>query len=283
VSAPVPVRALQVVTLRMLHDAAFREAVYRDPAAALADSGLPDGAAAWFTAPDARAWDVDPMRNARLLTSILEEYPATAFALASAGWRLPRLHAFFGSRAFSDGLSAWETLAASFGAWLTQGDTPRAARALARLERAIAACRRATGPRPGAGMVGPAPGTAVLTCPEGTLGRYGNILGWLARQREAGGAAAVVARALSQGPPRGGPALTGAGSAEIEGLAIVTQAGAEPRVREVGEGVVSLVGWLGAGQPHAGAVAWLAAEGLAQEEAGELLAELIAEGVLTVG
>jgi hypothetical protein len=281
-SASDGVRAMQVVTLRMLHDDAFRAAVYRDPVGTLAEAGLPAGAAAWFAAPDPRAWEVDPLRNARALTAILEEFPATGLALAAEGWRLPRLHRFFSARAFHEGLAAWRTLVDCFGAWIADGDARSGVRGLAALERAVAMSRRARPTDSGtASGLRAADGVVTVRVPEGTLTRYVAARRWLARA--AGGGAAAVARALQQGAPRGLPALGAAAGADVEGLAVVRRADGEPSVVEVGEGVVGLLAWLGAGRGQDAAVAWLGREGLEAGEATSLLDELVADGVLVGG
>jgi hypothetical protein len=291
-TAPATVRALQVVTLRMLHDAAFRAEVYRDPGRALAGLGLPTDAAAWLAAVDPRAWEVDPMRNARLLTAILEACPATGLALAEAGWRLPKLHTFFASDAFHASLAAWGTLVDAFHVWIAQQHPPSGH--LAALEAAIAAARRDLAGAPGLPKHGPAAapgqalrvarGVAVVLVAEGTLGRYSALRRTLARHGGPAGEAAAVARALS-GPQKaartkGAAARPTRGLAASEGLAIV--AGLDTSVREVGEGVVGLVRWL-RGSPsatRADALGWLVAEGLPAEEAGPFLDELVGDGVL---
>lgn len=297
-SAPATVRALQVTTLRMLHDVAFREAVYRDPATALAGLGLPVEAAGWLASVDPRAWEVDPLRNARLLTAILEACPATGLALAEAGWRLPRLHAFFVSEAFHAGLAAWGTVVDSFGAWLAQQDAEP--RHLAALEGAIAAARRdlseASAPR----ALAVARGVAVVVVPEGTLARYVSLRRSLARHGGLAAEAEAVARALSAPQSRvrspttapqkavgtkSAQARPPGGEAACEGLAVRARApsgGAEASVREVGEGVVGLVRWLRATPEatRAAAESWLVAEGLPAEEAGAFLDELVVDGLL---
>ncbi len=66
--------AVQRVIVRMLYDAAFAERVYDDPGSALAGVDLTDAETAWLTASDPRAWRVDPLRRARTLKALLDEF-----------------------------------------------------------------------------------------------------------------------------------------------------------------------------------------------------------------
>jgi hypothetical protein len=128
----VPRLHLQRMIIRLLHDPSLLERDWRD-------EGLSDEEIGWLRAVDPRAWRADPYRGARLLTGLLEEFPhATAACAQDLRDFLPspELHA-----CVRDGGS----LAAAFGAWLGRVGGARVA-GLARMEAAVAACRRATHP-----------------------------------------------------------------------------------------------------------------------------------------
>ncbi len=186
--------ALQRVAVRMLFDAAFADAVYRDADAALAGVPLTAAERGWLRRPDRRAWGADPLRRWRALTGLLEEYPVTGALVHRRHGDLATLDAFFSSPAFHACIQSRGSLALCFGDFAAGHADPRA-RAAARLERAVARVRR---PRPAAGeLVAAAEG---VTVPAGALAMYEALA-----PRVPGVEAVVDPRALPPALPSIGP------------------------------------------------------------------------------
>lgn len=147
------VEALYRVIVRMLYDPALVEAVYREPGAALEGAGLRAEELDWLRAGEMRAWRTDPMRRARFLTTLIEEFPVSAAcALRRMREGVVRvetelLDAFFSSPGFHQGLQAGSAIVFGFGHYLEGAGhggvaaDPRIA-PLARLEASIARLRR---------------------------------------------------------------------------------------------------------------------------------------------
>jgi len=138
--------------VRLLHDPELVDRVYQQPEATLARADLTPREREWLVSPDRRAWKTDPYRRARLLTGLIDEYPASmAVALRSGG--TADLLAFFSAEHFADCVHGRGSLALAFGAWLTDGLAdvgPEETTHLARVELAIATVRRAASVGPGA-------------------------------------------------------------------------------------------------------------------------------------
>ena len=64
---------VQRVVVRMLFDPRFRDAVYAEPAAALAATDLTAEERGWVVRPDRRAYATDVTRHARALLALAEE------------------------------------------------------------------------------------------------------------------------------------------------------------------------------------------------------------------
>jgi hypothetical protein len=156
--------ALRRIMIRMLHDPGFAAAVYADATGALAGIDVAAAEIAWLTREPRAAWRTDADRPLRVIAALAEEYPA-AVALATE-------HAagFVRSREFHAAVQERGSLALAFGAYLMRA-SDRAARAVACLEQAIAAVRRAPRvPTPSAtGWLRLTPRAALRTVPEGTL------------------------------------------------------------------------------------------------------------------
>lgn len=119
---------LQHVIVRMLYDPAFTERVYADPKAATEDCDLSDDERSWLVAADRRAWAIDPLRRARSMAGLIEEFPMTSARLVRAlgvGAATERLDQYFSSETFHHDLQKGSTLAASFGHWLAGHDALR--------------------------------------------------------------------------------------------------------------------------------------------------------------
>jgi hypothetical protein len=281
-------RAIHAAIVRMMSDPALREAVYRDPAAALPE--LPEEVRSWLAAPDRRAWDVDPHRNGRLLSALLGEFGVSALALAALGWRAPRLHAFFGSPEFHRAIAGWSSLFFAFPAWLLaslseRGRASTGARAMVRLEAALAGVRRAEQLRPSvaAGCVAVAPHVAPLLLPGGALEVWqrhragaGNDTAAARRIANLLGASPAVSHARAFDGARLRPS-------DEEAL-LVTRGPSGPEIASVGDGLARVLLALPPdGAPAELFLAAAVAEGLERHEAEELLAELLGDGTLVSG
>ena len=141
-NAPPPRGALQRAVVRMLHDPSARAHIAQEGVLSREELG-------WIDAVDPRAWRTDPYRCARVLAGLIEEYPhAAARAVGGdpSGPAGSALLAFFRGARFHAAVRDGTSLAGAFGAFLADtGDAGAAA--LARVEAAIAAGRRAPAPR----------------------------------------------------------------------------------------------------------------------------------------
>lgn len=178
-------RALYRVVVRMLYDPDLARAVYADRDGALAGEDLTAEERSWLVAPDPRAYRTDAARRARTLAALMEEL-STAAAMAlrrgREGARPPEtklLEAFFASRFFHDAIRGGAAMIFAFADYVEfgpPGQVDARVGPLARLDKAIAAVRRA--PAPPAGEPRPRPGDSthlvlapwarVLAVPAGT-------------------------------------------------------------------------------------------------------------------
>lgn len=138
----------------MLVDPAYQERIYSDrpiPGLTAADRAL-------LTAVDRRAWNTDPLRRARLVQALLEEFPVTTAVVG-----VPAVDAFFSSAGFRSMLECRGSMALSFADWIRgrSGD-------IAALEGAIARARRGRDPALSPGLQ-TAPGVIPVTVQGGTL------------------------------------------------------------------------------------------------------------------
>jgi hypothetical protein len=255
---------LQRVAVRMLFDAAFADAVYRDPEGALPN--VPAEQRAWLVRPDRRAWGADPLRRWRALTGLLEEYPA-AGALARRARGVDALDAFFSSATFHDCVQGRGSLALAFGDFLAAMPDARTT-AVARVERAVARSRRPAPPTRGDYAL--APGVEVLVVPVGTLALYQLVGAHLAAHPE-GVVAAVAAGALPAHLPDLG----------LESEALIVERGAEGiGVSEAGEALVALLAAARGGAAREALLAVARAHGCEPGEDADVVDGLVAEGLL---
>ena len=158
--------------IRLLHDPAFVERLHADPDEALGGLDLGADERRWLLAEPQAAWRTDPARPGRVLAALAEEYPATT-ALAGA-----HTATFFSSAEFHAAVQERGSLALAFGAHAERSADPRV-RVLGRLERAIAAARRASKRAAASAATAPeddararvrlAPSARVLRVPSGAL------------------------------------------------------------------------------------------------------------------
>ncbi len=246
-------RSLQRVIVRMLYDPPFVERVYGgEPLPELSPRER-----ALLVAVDRRAWGTDPLRRARTLTALLEEFPASA---ALAG--VERLDAFFSSADFHRAIQGRQSLARAFAGWLLPMAGP-----VATLEGALAAGRRDRAPPAGSGLVR-APGVRVLRCPGGTLARYQAVRGRLG---------ADPLRTLTSGGLRLGslPPLAG------EEILLLERDGAGgARAGEIPEALAHLVERAGRPTPREALLAEARALGADPGDDAEIVDGLVGDGVL---
>jgi len=159
--------ALRRVMIRMLHDPSFVGAVYATPDVALAGIDLTASERAWLLAAPRAAWNADADRPARLLVALRDEF------IAALRFAEERAATFAASPAFHRAIDGRGSLAAAFAEHL-EGASDQRARALARLEGAIAAVRRAPrcpAPSP-PGHLRRTPRAWAVEVPDGTLGLF---------------------------------------------------------------------------------------------------------------
>jgi hypothetical protein len=247
--------ALRRVMIRMLHDPGFAAAVYTDPARALAGVDVTATEIGWVTARPPAAWRTDPERPVRLLAALEEEYPATVSLAAdhAAGFfRSPEFHAAVQERG---------SLALALGAYLMRAPG-RAAAALARLEHAIAAVRRAPRrpPPSPAGHLRLTPRAALRTVPEGTLALLER-----ARRRGVDDAIAVADQALGDGDEAALVTVSREGEVAIELL--------EPAL-------AAILGSAAGGGPRPTLLAAARVQGADPGEDAEIVERLVADRLL---
>ena len=155
--------ALRRVMIRLLHAPKFAAALAADAERALAAEDLTPTERRWLAEVAPAAWHADRDRPARVLAALAEEFPLTLRLDAT------RAAGFFAAPEFHEAIQRRGSLALAFGAHLGRSDDPRV-RALARVESAIAAIRRADQvdgtTTPGLRL---SPRARVVSAPAGTL------------------------------------------------------------------------------------------------------------------
>ena len=101
----------------MLYDPAFVAQIFADPPA-LRDEDLTDQERRWLVEVDRRAYAVDPLRRARTLTALIEEFPVSVQHLVQQTGQPALLDAFFSSPHFHTCIQQRGSLAASFSAYV---------------------------------------------------------------------------------------------------------------------------------------------------------------------
>jgi hypothetical protein len=192
---------MQRVIVRMLYDAAFAKRVYAAPLEALQGLALTTNEIAMLHKADPRAWRLDPLRRARSLEALLEEYPASGALIAHSTPHVGALDAFFSSEAFHECIQERGRLAVAYGAYTTalgrQWKRPDIV-AFATLETAIATCRRKT-PSKRQFPVELAADISLLRIRQGALEAYSDLLNQLA-SKGLSAVAAVVSTDLMLQP-----------------------------------------------------------------------------------
>ena len=242
---------LQRFAVRMLYDPALVDRVYGGQAV----DGLSAADRALLTAGSRVAWGTDRLRRSRTLQALLEEYPVSA---AFTG--LSVLHGFFSAPEFHDCIQQRGRLSEAFGHWLE----PLAGR-IAVLERSIAQSRR-DDPVP-SGVIRRAPGLVPVSLSEDTLQIWQQIRAHLGPQ-PLSRLVSKTFRPVALPPPTG----------EVAHWLIERGPGGDV---QLGGGSAALNGLLSAAPaPRAALLRVAVALGASTEEAGEIIDDLLQEGLL---
>jgi hypothetical protein len=186
---------LQRVVVRMLYDPDFVTRIFVDPTAALQDEDLTDTERSWLVQVDRRAYAVDPFRQARTLTALIEEFPVSVHALGHQAEYPALIEAFFRSSVFHACIQQRGSLAAAWSIYLGSDDIQRSILgsvhpSLVHMESAIARLRRqsygtaTTAAAHDDALLALASTTALLYVPAGTLAYYHTVLDILQRHPE---------------------------------------------------------------------------------------------------
>jgi hypothetical protein len=275
----VSAQVLQRVVVRMLYDPAFQDAVFEAPEQALEGLDLAPEERRWLVEPDRRAYRTDPFRRARGLKGLLEEYPAASALAAAALGSVQALEAFFSAPQFHACIQERGSLAASFGVYLEARPEDRRVALLARVERAVAAVRRA--PRPARsvaeqGLLGLAPQVELVRAPAGTLELYQAVRARLARFSSD----PVEALLHPEFRLRGLPPLRGA---EEQALLVLRHPEGEAGLEEIPPALADLLQAARRPRPLEGLLEEARRLGAEPGEDREIVEGLVRDGLLTDG
>jgi hypothetical protein len=266
-------QALQRVLVRLLYDPVFAEAVALAPDSALADVPLSQAERGWLAAADPRPFRLDPLRRTRTLRALLDEYPA-ALALALAAPTRLDVDAFFSSPEFHTAIQDRHALAPRFGAWLAAAAGPHSAlSAIADLEAALARLRRPeleAAPR-SRDALALSPQAALLTAPRGTSALYGELRQLLAPLAPSP-VDALYLTPLDLGRVPWAP------PGDLEALLIERRTDDSFDISELPDALAALLAATPA--PREALTALARAHGAEPPEDGEIIDDLLAEGLL---
>ena len=209
-----------------------------------------------LTQPDRRAWATDPYRRPRALTALLEEFPASA---AQAG--VGKLDAFFSSTEFHQVCDARGSMALSFGTWLESLAGP-----VARLERALAQVRRPA-EHPGTGIGLPST-VALIELPAGVIDQYQALRAQL-------GAHPVPHLVQGHARPVALPP-----SAETQSLVVQASEDGQVSLTPANPSLAALLQAAQVACSRETLEAEAVALGASAQEAGEIIDDLLSEGLL---
>ncbi len=134
--------------VRMLFDEKLVDAVYAAPERALTGLDLTEGERRQLLGVDRRAWRHDPLRRRRTLRTLVEEFKVSTTIILAETRSLASLERFFSGRFFHDSINERGSMGMAFAEFLLDGlrsgewSAPQIVD-VARLEAAIAGCRRA--------------------------------------------------------------------------------------------------------------------------------------------
>lgn len=284
--------SVQRVIVRMLYDPAFRQTVYGAPHTALAGLELTPEERDALVRPDPRAFGTDPFRRSRTLHGLLEEYPVSAWLAGQALGDVRQLDRFFASPFFHDCIQGRGSLAQAFGEYLDRGSRsgeirePRVAWTAA-LEGAIALLRRRAAPAADATadpiedgtLLVLSPRHAILTVAGGTGHLYQHV-----REYLAGAGEDLVATLLAPDatPPAAPFDALHVDDAEVLLLEQAPEPGGEITIEAAHSGLAALLAM--AAQGASARALWGEAvhHGATDTEAREIVAELVAGGLLVL-
>lgn len=246
-----------------------------DPAYAAAvrgDGRLPDlntRERQLLRAVDPRALAVDPYRRARAVHALIEEYPVSAALLG-----VREVDAFFSTPVFRACVFGHGSMAMSFGTWL--GDQ---AGGPGRIEAAIARARRGAVSRPAAGaLLACNPRVVPLWAPAGSLACLERI-----RARLGPDPAAALATGPTSRPSGPAPALAGERpprTSQREALLVEASVDGDVSLGTASSPLVRLLLFAADGKSRAALAAEVVRLGADVDEADELLAGLVRDGLL---
>ena len=219
------------------------------------------------------------MRRTRMLQALLEEFPVSAAITLQHDGHAERLDGFFSSPQLHDAVQTRGLLSRAFASYLaTLGIAPL--QPLRAIEGAIARCRNdhPSGP-PAPGMVSLAPTHDILTLPMGSLERYVSYSGLLIHS-DSGARDANLEVMLSDGFTLPNALVPLPSTHEY---ILVEPSDQGPRLGEVSAALGDLLEATKAGIALPELVRVAISLGAEAEEAGELIDELSAEGLLIHG
>lgn len=273
---------LQRVVVRMLYDPAFVTQIFADPATALRDEDLTDQERRWLVEVDRRAYAVDPLRCARTIAALIEEFPVSVHHLVQQTGHAALLDAFFSSTYFHTCIQQRGSLAAAFSEYMLSDDLRRRSPGLGfapvvQIETAIARLRRQrSSPEAMAPSVCHllrlAPTVVFMPAPVGMLAHYQTALDVLRSDTDGLVAAALKSSTL----------LAPQEAQEHEWLLIVWHQEHESATIEL---LPEALGHLLAATPapRPALVTTICALGADVHEANEIIDDLVADGVLCAG
>lgn len=257
-------RAIQRAVLRMLYDPGFVAAIH----GARALPGLSEAERALLRRVDPRAFATDPLRQARAVQAIVEEFPCSAAALG-----LARVEAFLASREFLACLGDGGSMGLAFATWLEDQ-----AAGAGRIEAAMARLRRPEAPPLAAGTLRCAVNVAPIGAPAGSLAWYEATRAWLG---------ATPLRALTERadrpvpPPRRSPVRSR--DPGEEHLLIEIGASGEMSLGTASEALVRLLRHAQRARTRRELEREAVVRGAAADEAAGVIDDLLAQGLLVAG
>lgn len=291
--------AAQRVIVRMLYDAAFRQAVYDAPYAVLAGVDLTAAERDALVKPDPRAFGTDPFRRSRSLQALLEEYPVSGWLAGRVLGDVRQLDRFFSSPFFHDCIQNRGSLAHAFGEFLDRGSRAGEIRDnriawTAAVEGAIAALRRRglgavalapAVPDESAAIASMPPATPLALSPRHAILTVAGGTGELVQQVRAhlgGGGRDVVATLLAGGSADFTGPLNELQVDEEETLLLerAHDPGGDVTLEHAHSGLAALLAQATRGTTAQALWAEATHHGATPEEARDIVAGLVADGLL---
>jgi uncharacterized protein (UPF0276 family) len=252
---------VQTTIARLLYDPRLVDDLHEGrPLEAAGQPPLTEDERSWLLAIDRRAWSADRYRRARTLTGLVPEFPVSVLLRG-----VPGLEAFFDSPELHACIAGGGSLALTFGAWLRPAAGP-----FAELELALARARRPRGAS-GPGQIALAEGAALCSLP-------GDIPLHYARLRDSLGPDPLANLVQRDGPaPR--PSLV----EPPTWIIIETDSTGRPSIGDGNEAIGRLLEGALEPVPRDALLALARALGAEPPEDEEIVNDLVADGLLTLG